>query len=189
MIERIGGGCAWPRGVPVAFPHFFVLGFVGVFDRAAVQANLSFAVNAILLENQGVHSAWTADDAVFHFERFVVALRDEQIVQLVGVDLHELQSPGRLFFNEASQAGFVGGALETVRGLICRVKIRQPLDIGVVVRGNGTGSAVGTARCQKNGPGDEACQTGDFIGAVDIDFEDSFSKLSGIDVHPIIAHA
>ena len=145
MIERIGGGCAGPGGVPVAFPHFFVLGFVGFFDRAAVEANLAFAAHALLLENQSIHGALAADDAVFDFERFVVALRDEQVVQFVGVDLHELQSPGRLFLDEASQTGFVGWALETVRRLICRVKIGQPFDVGVVVRGNGTGSAIGTA--------------------------------------------
>ena len=76
--------------MPAAIPHFFVLGFVGFFHCAAVEAYLAFAAHSLLLENQCIHSGGAARDAVFHFERFVVALRDKKIIQLVGVDAHEL---------------------------------------------------------------------------------------------------
>ena len=89
-FRGIGWRHSLPWSMPTSFPHFFPLGLVGFFDRAAIEADLVFAVHAILLENQCIDGAGAADEAVSQFEWFVIALRDEQIVQFVGVDLHEL---------------------------------------------------------------------------------------------------
>ena len=81
-----------------------------------------------------VHGAGAAYDAVFYFERFVIALGDVQVFQLVGVNLHQLQPPGCLILDETFEGRLFGWALKTVVGLIHRIQIRQPLDVLIVER-------------------------------------------------------
>ena len=112
---------AGPEGVVFAGVDFALL--------HVEEADEAFAAVAGGFEDDGFGGAHdAAGDAVADLEGLAVALADEELVDLVGIDADALEIGGIVAVEEGLELGFVRRAAPIVLRLVGDIEVRQPLD-------------------------------------------------------------